>query len=64
MLRLCYGASPSQEKTPAARGQTRERVGGELDSADTRANYEDPGAKHNVTLGVERRWNQAREPMS
>ena len=51
MLRLCYGTSSRQEKTPAARRQTRERAGGELNSADTLANDEDPGAKHELTLG-------------
>ena len=51
MLRLCCAAFSGQEKTPAARRQTRERVGGELDSADTLGNYEDRGAEHGNTLG-------------
>jgi hypothetical protein len=64
MLRLRYGASSSQEKTPAARRQTRERVGGEVDSADTLDNYEDPGAKHKITVGTKGGRHQPLVPMS
>src|SRR3954452_2956770 len=64
MLRLCYAGSSSQRKTPAARRQTRERVGAELHSADTPAHYEDSGAVHNVTVGANQPEDQRAERMS
>jgi hypothetical protein len=50
MLRPCYAEPPGQEKTPAAGRQTRERVGGELNSADTLTNYEEVGGTHPPTV--------------
>src|SRR5919112_975507 len=38
--------SAARKKPPTARRQTRERVGSEVDSADTLAKYEGRGAKH------------------